>query len=94
MKSRKQSNNKNEWFPEAKRRLLSGQFSTVVKKLSKLLLPRIPILRSFYGFGNLTIRRLHRGRLGLKEADSISQFLTRSILGATYIERPACKLPN
>jgi hypothetical protein len=92
MTTRKQS--KKERFPEARRRLLSGQFSTVVKKLSKLLLPGSPILRSFYGFGNLTVRRLHRGRLGLKEADSISQFLTRSVLGASYIERPKLKIPN
>lgn len=85
---------KKKGFPEAKRRLLCGQFSTVVKKLSKLLLPSVPILRSFYGFGNMTIGRLHRGRLGLKEADSLSQFLTRSILGASYVERPGCKIPN
>jgi len=92
MKTR--SNSKKERFPEAIRRLLSGQFSTVVRKLSKLLLPKGLSLRSFYGFGNLIIKRLHRGRLGLKEADSISQFLTRSVLGATYIERPRCKIPN
>jgi len=90
----KKNNSKKERFPEAIRRLLSGQFSTVVRKLSKLLLPSIPILRSFYGFGNLVIKRLHRGRKGLKEADSISQFLTRHVLGATYIERPKLKIPN
>jgi len=85
---------KNKGFLEAKLQLLSGQFSTVVKKLSKLLLPSYPILRSFYGFGNFTIKRLHRGRPGLKEADLLSQFLTRSVLGATYIERPNFKIPN
>ena len=87
-------NSKKERYSDSKIRLLSGQFSTVVKKLSKLLLPGRPILRSFYGFRDTTIRRLHRGRLGLKEADSLSQFLTRHVLGATYIERPLCKIPN